>query len=62
MNYTISDDEDEEDSFDKVAKQAAKRRKLTKDESDDDFGMDADLETAMVDEGVLYCMICVVPA
>jgi len=51
VNYTISDDEDEPASLQPVRTNAAKRQRVVKDESDDDFGLDDATTSALMDNG-----------
>lgn len=56
MNYAESDDEDEE-PFQPIANNArkgrlTKRRKVSIEDSDDEFGLDAATQAAMLEEGI----------
>jgi DNA mismatch repair protein MSH6 len=56
VNYVMSDDEDE-DVFKPVANnakkgRATKRRKMSEEESEDEFGLDAATQAAMLEEGM----------
>jgi len=51
VNYVVSDEENDEDAL-KLTANGAKRRKVVKDESDDDeFGLDDAIQAAMLDAG-----------
>jgi DNA mismatch repair protein MSH6 len=59
VNYVISDDEDDEEDevFKPVANnakkgRALKRRKMSVEDSEDEFGLDAATQAAMLDEGI----------
>jgi DNA mismatch repair protein MSH6 len=56
VNYVMSDDEDD-DVFKPVANnakkgRATKRRKMSEEESEDEFGLDAATQAAMLEEGM----------
>ena len=61
VSYAESDDEDEDEIFQPIANnarkgRATKRRRVSLEDSEDEFGLDAATEQAMLEDGRSICI------